>query len=367
MSISMAVMMSSGCSSEKMPDPIKDIPETSGTELAVSVALSGPTRADGNSGFEKGEGYENYLDIDHDNYRIYFFSGGDNPTFISTFKPIMKPSVPSDPVLINNVETYIYNFRGEVPADLGTKFRLVVLANWPEYPEEKTVTPDGYCLVKGETTLTSIYNHAKAQFSYLSSPESSEEWLGLPDRLMPFYGVREYDLATIENGKYLEDGKIKDNTLIDLNSNELSLPLLRAMAKVEVILDNPIADFDTVIIDKVNYKGFCAPDALQHSDYFHDYDWDKDFIHKLHLPDRKDNYDYISIPMRRTKGTDGKYTKRWIAYVPEYRNISDEQNNISESDVTFISVKLKETGRTFPRWRTRMGNSKQGAQHLLLH
>ena len=62
MSISMAVMMSSGCSSEKMPDPIKDIPETSGTELAVSVALSGPTRADGNSGFEKGEGYENYLD-----------------------------------------------------------------------------------------------------------------------------------------------------------------------------------------------------------------------------------------------------------------------------------------------------------------
>ncbi len=341
MSISMAVMMSSGCSSEKMPDPIKDIPETSGTELAVSVALSGPTRADGNSGFEKGEGYENYLDIDHDNYRIYFFSGGDNPTFISTFKPIMKPSVPSDPVLINNVETYIYNFRGEVPADLGTKFRLVVLANWPEYPEEKTVTPDGYCLVKGETTLTSIYNHAKAQFSYLSSPESSEEWLGLPDRLMPFYGVREYDLATIENGKYLEDGKIKDNTLIDLNSNELSLPLLRAMAKVEVILDNPIADFDTVIIDKVNYKGFCAPDALQHSDYFHDYDWDKDFIHKLHLPDRKDNYDYISIPMRRTKGTDGKYTKRWIAYVPEYRNISYEQNNILESDVTFISVKLK--------------------------
>lgn len=347
-----AALMMAGCASDRFdnPEPEHDVMPT----LSITIGLEGASRAaDGTDAgtFQSGEGLENYIDIPNDNYRIYFFTADktgeqdkDN-TYIATFKPMTRPlfsSTESNGSAIN----YTYSLLGEAPAGLPLKFKIVVLANWPKYPEVAAeVTTGEYQLVKEKTTISDICNHAYAQFDKITSLDDGT-WLSIEHKqLMPFYGVRSYDLTDYVDPSDIKDGKIHGNIRIDLSKNNATkptpLPLLRAMAKVEVILDNPVADFDTVIIDKVNYKGFCAPDALQHSDYFHDYDWDKDFIHKLHLPDRKDDYDYISIPMRRTKGTDGKYTKRWIAYVPEYRNISDEQNNISEYDVTFISVKLK--------------------------
>lgn len=360
-----AALMMAGCASDRFdnPEPEHDVMPT----LSITIGLEGASRAaDGTDAgtFQSGEGLENYIDIPNDNYRIYFFTADktgeqdkDN-TYIATFKPMTRPlfsSTESNGSAIN----YTYSLLGEAPAGLPLKFKIVVLANWPKYPEVAAeVTTGEYQLVKEKTTISDICNHAYAQFDKITSLDDGT-WLSIEHKqLMPFYGVRSYDLTDYVDPSDIKDGKIHGNIRIDLSKNNATkptpLPLLRAMAKVEVILDNPVADFDTVIIDKVNYKGFCAPDALQHSDYFHDYDWDKDFIHKLHLPDRKDDYDYISIPMRRTKGTDGKYTKRWIAYVPEYRNISDEQNNISEYDVTFISVKLKKP-EGFPKMESKNG------------
>lgn len=323
------------CSSENMQQP--DSPEPTGrATLGISIGIDGSTRAgdaSGNGGYEPGTGYENFLDIANDNYRIYFFDKDNH--YISTFKPLVKSTMLPDPELVNNVYTYFYTFMGEVPSDLPLDFKLVVFANWEKYPEE-----DGgsFKLEKGVTTITDLCTHADSQFSHLTSP-GEEEWLG-PERLIPFYGVREYDLNEIAKD-YITDGKIQGGVLIDLRNKEQALPLLRAMARVEVILDNEYATFSAVRMTKINDRGFCAPEkALLHTNYDHSYTWDTDFIRAVHLTGEDNSNDANPQPLdfkkvsARSVDSEGKtVAEKWVAYVPEYKNIETE-------DYTAIEVTL---------------------------
>ena len=159
------------------------------------------------SGFEAGSKYENYINFNDENsYRIYFFDT--NNKYIARFIPS-----PSKTVMAEATEYTLYSVEGEVPEDVlqrasnnAMDFKIVVLANWENYEEPKA-----------GSKLETICNADWAQFKILESFKLDEE------NLIPFYGVNEYEDVPVQYG-----GTI---TL------EESIPLLRAMAKVEVVLN----------------------------------------------------------------------------------------------------------------------------------
>lgn len=344
----------SGCSD----DSFSNIQEESQAvpQLSITIAMSGSSRS-GTDGFEDGEGLENYLDITNiHRYRIYFFNS-DN-TYIDTFTPFNSNI--DEESQSENVN--YYHFWGAAPSGLPETFKIVVLFNWPEYPAEDSgiaASSGAFVLHKGVTTINELCTSAFAQFSALTSPGEEGEWLNSDmQRLIPFYGVREYDINDyVDAGDLNDKGEIKGGIRIDLSKKKNGdkaaspLPILRAMAKVEVILNDANLDFERVELVNVNPKGFCAPkNATTHDSYDHGYDWDKDFIRFVHLPWKDDGDKDInasatevigSLLMTRKNATE----KKWIAYIPEYLN-----NNVAKDTDCKIKVTLSQGNLSNDEW-----------------
>lgn len=246
-------------------------------------------------GYVEGETYENYIDVLNDNYRIYFF-GNDNK-FIARLE---GKSVS----VVEGTDYKKYEVSGTAPSELigRNSFKIVVLANWPDYNDAG--------LVKGATTIEEICSSTTAQFDSFKA-----SGLGPGGRLIPFYGVQEY--SNVE---------FKTNELTALTE---PVSLLRAVAKVEVILD---ADkiyglsFSQVMINRYNSKGYCAPiDVYSQSDYVHN-SWESDYVGDLHLVGEANDTGEKQLSLTRVDSCEleGKLYERWIAYLPEYKNIGEE-------------------------------------------
>lgn len=79
-------------------------------ETALSIGFRLPTRSpETGKGYEVGETYENYIDIENNNYRIYFFTS-DNK-FIARFEP-------SGFVVTEGSDYRDYSVLGKAPASL---------------------------------------------------------------------------------------------------------------------------------------------------------------------------------------------------------------------------------------------------------
>lgn len=261
-------------------------------QLQLSLPMDASARTTRmTSGFEAGNKYENYINFnDVNSYRIYFFDTNNN--YITRF-------IPTKTVMTEATEYTLYSVEGEVPEDVlrrasnnAMDFKIVVLANWENYEEPEA-----------GSALETICNADWAQFEILKSFELGEE------NLIPFYGVNEYEDVPVQYG-----GTI---TLKE------SIPLLRAMAKVEVILDKEDeldteeVSFSDVTLHGYNSKGYCAPMNGAYPQNGHI---------GLHLVGNKneDNAIENTISFLQTQSNYKKET--WIAYVPEYDNTSDEDN-----------------------------------------
>lgn len=261
-------------------------------QLQLSLPMDASARTTRmTSGFEAGSKYENYINFNDENsYRIYFFSTDDH--YITRF-------IPTKTVMTEATEYTLYSVEGEVPEDVlrrasnnAMDFKIVVLANWENYEEPEA-----------GSALEAICNADWAQFEILKSFELGEE------NLIPFYGVNEYEDVPVQYG-----GTI---TL------EESIPLLRAMAKVEVILNKEDElnteemSFSDVTLHGYNSKGYCAPAGGAYPPNGHI---------DLHLIGDKNDDNAIenTISFLRTQSDNKKET--WTAYVPEYDNTSDEDN-----------------------------------------
>lgn len=274
----------------------------------LSLSIKIPTRAV-TDGYEEGETYENYIDIGSGNFRIYFFDT-DNK-FIAGLDP-------SDFITVVSNDYSRYNVLGKVPDALVkcSSFKMVVLANWPEYPEDDANTT----LTAGETTIADICNAPWAQYYCLTDGnETSPTSVALnPDegRLMPFYGVHEYSGVTFKPGE----------------ATLLSEPvtLLRAMAKVEVILetdDYSDLSFSSLRINRYNEKGCCAPkDVFRQDSYDHNGIWEEDYTQNQHLAGDQNDSEVKEISFRLVRQWDeeGKLYEKWTAYLPEYQNVGVE-------------------------------------------
>ncbi len=332
------------------PDPVT--PDAQLPSLTISLGIAGQSRATGSDQlFEKGIGYENYLDIRNNDYRLYFF-GPDNK-YIATFQPTVIPTVNPDQTLAENFK---YVFMGEVPQEMKDidVFKLVVLANWGKdvYPAEaEEAAPGEYKLVKGQTTIEELTTHAEAQFAALTSPAEGESWLG-DDRLIPFYGVRSYALKSIKPENFV-DGKIKPGAYFDLSSK--SLPLIRAMARIEVIL-NTFGSFESVKLTKSNARGCSAPYlptgwTFDWDDYYKLPDdntqeglWDANYVKGVHLTAGTDQNDANPGEVQFQRITEeGAIPEVWRAYVPEYKNVGKTDFTTIEVEVADVPSGIEST------------------------
>lgn len=255
-------------------------------QLQLSLPMDASARTTRmTSGFEAGSNYENYINLN--SYRIYFFDTDDN--YITRF-------IPTRTVMTEATEYTLYSVEGEVPEDVLRRasnntmdFKIVVLANWKIYKKPEA-----------GSTLETICNADWAQFESLQSFELGEK------NLIPFYGVNEYEDVPVQYG-----GTI---TLKE------SIPLLRAMAKVEVVLNKESnlntedMSFSHVTLHGYNSNGYCAPRNGAYPQNGHI---------GLHLVGNKNEDNAIENTISFLQTQSDKET--WIAYVPEYDN-SDVDN-----------------------------------------
>lgn len=259
-----------------------ELSEASGGELMLRVGLSLSARS---SELEPGVGNENKIDVINKDYRIYFFDTDDK--FIAEFTP--------DNVTSTTEKKDKYSVTGKAPAAL-TKynaFKMVVLANWGEaaYPTN---------LEKGTTTIEKICTAATATFDFFS-PEN----LINGEKLIPFYGVREYTGV-----------EFKPNEYVNLTE---PVELLRAVAKVEVLLESELPDLtiEEVKIHRYHSKGYCAPKG----------EYSETNDNPLHLIENGKVENTANF-------SKNNLNNKWIIYLPEYDNQQADDN------YSYITVKF---------------------------
>lgn len=252
-----------------------------GFSLPLSLAEAG-----GSGGYIPGEGYENYIDVrTPDNYRIYIFDAADN--FIARFVPMLVSPV-------SDAGRYEVVGRADALADR-SDFKIVVLANWPAYPDDSA-------LAAGSTTIGDLCTAATATFNALTDFELNPA----EGRTIPFFGVHHYTGTTVAKGVR--------TTLAE------PVALLRAMAKVELVVGTDGVSLKEVRLQGYNKQGYCAPEGVySQSDYDHSGDWNADYVRRLHLVGGANDAAAASAsaPLFRKSGSQ---PETWVAYVPEYSN-----------------------------------------------
>ncbi len=291
----------------------EDAAVTDRTAVRVGITLQSRATASVAEGYEAGSEFENYIDVEGGDYRIYFFDGED--------RYIAQLETSSFDVADDEGYTS-YTVMGEVSplvVNNADHFKIVILANWGDYDDEN--------LRVGETMISDIcetVNPLHSTYEHKTDFELSRS------NAMPLFGVREYRNKQFESGKA---------TL--LYGEPVSM--LRAMAKVEVILqlDEDRAEAETTFTEvrlcRYNDIGYCAPDGVTSQD---DYGtWRKDNERRLHLLDGKNDEEYKELPFRKVQEwtEENGLQEKWVIYVPEYDNSGD--------DYSYITVRLNGQGK----------------------
>ncbi len=294
---------------EETEDPYPEEVMTLGISLRTRVIGEVP-------GYETGSGYENYIDIAGSDYRIYFFTDDaedGNDRFIARFEPSQFIAGDGDGTfaVVGKVPSKILNY---------SDFKLLVLANLGDYM-------DGEMVPESEegTVATTIGDLVGAEWSRFAMPEDFR--LGR-DNLIPLYGVQEY-----------RDVEFSLETMTQLTS---PVSLLRAMAKVEVVLRTAGTKILNVRLCRYNDLGYSAPEGVYDGSYATDgASWTTDGIHLVGgtNADQTDVNEDDGIRRREMfravsgdeADEDAGIYETWIAYVPEY-------DNDGEEDYSFIEV-----------------------------
>jgi len=301
--------MATSCVYDDQPEE----PETPQADPMLVINMQLPMMRAGaadNGKYEPGTGYENYIDITANGFRIYLFDT--NNKFIVRFIPMLL--APSDG---NTPDTYMA--LGKVPAELESlsDFKIVVLANWPTYSDSE--------LTPGVSNIDDLCGAEWAQFNRLAEYELNPG-KGLT---IPFYGVHEYAGVTFTKGKR--------TTLTE------PVAMLRAMAKVEVIFDNPGLSLSDVALHGFNSKGYCAPAGVySQGQYDHNGQWSEDYVKTLHLPGnandpgQANNVTHLYCKNHR----EGEQKETWVCYVPEYKNTDNADGTANHKSYLKLTLDI---------------------------
>jgi hypothetical protein len=221
----------SGCSGEE-----DVIPETEAQETHVSITIDTGVRTGTRSILESetdeaGIGYENYINTN--DVHIFFFSQPSTSAWgdrLFEFTPSAKYKT-SDGV---------YTMDGELTSEQydilkanNFNFRITVTANWGLQSDQFDTGNQGFF----------CWNDVNAyEFDYSNYTPSAETPI-------PMYGVKTYSNVEFKKGKNTDLGNID---------------MLRAMAKIEVVLEASSKDtkLSDVVLSSCLAKGQCSPTAM---------------------------------------------------------------------------------------------------------
>lgn len=275
--------VATACSSDDSPK------QTGRNVLTLKISMPAADVTGRAGGYEDGSYWENYLDIENNNYRILFFD--DSNRFLTMWTPANAVKSASE-------NRTLYTMEGIFPEQVNpTKgFKVMVLANWPEYP-------DFYPGVLIDDVVRSSYS----MFNLATATDNNGRTVSVrPDasNLMPFYGICHYNGVSMKDNAVTLPGQIA---------------MLRALAKIEVTyIRQDIEPLDGVAIKNYNCTGYCAPRYVYHqNDYVHN-DWNSDWVHNINIPGDENDWQQRSLEMIQLPAEGN--TQRFVAYVPEYDN-----------------------------------------------
>lgn len=273
------------------------VSDTSGAQAASPSASRAPGYL--GEGYDKGEGYENYIDIAGGNFRFYFF--GDDDRLIAPMR--VEAVLPTGATATSKT----YWVSGDTRADIrGARVKVLALVNWPVYPDDASLRP-------GVTTIADL---CAGEYAY-----DAAAMMPSADRLIPLFGIGA--LTELE---------------FDINHNARlgTIHLLRAMAKVEVRLhpDCPIA-IEWARIRRYNSRGCCAPAGVTaESDYVHG-NYRDDYVATPTVPSGCETDGDVEL----VPSADGTSL---VGYVPEYRNLAAGGVARPEGERSVVMVRFKE-------------------------
>ena len=245
---------------------------------------------------EAGTGYENYIDIKGGDFRILLFDATDD-TYLTTFEPTSIR--PAD----NTEYPQTYYVEGELSETYDNNFKLVILANWENYPE-----------LSAASTIESVCNDAASIFTYTApfTPSATQR--------IPMYGVK---LCT---------ETLRPDLLTDLGQ----VDLLRAMAKIQVTCNAEGFELSEVKLHRYNTSGYCAPTGVD-KDTATDWKYEENAVcnHVTHIP--ANSVSEVSLAFTDTETEDG-----FIIYVPEFDNKTNTEER-SYIEVSLIHTDDKST------------------------
>ena len=284
LTIVLAALLLGACNSIMDDEVCADQPSDTTTPVQIGFTL---TTGDVSSraiteGEEAGTGYENYIDIEGGDFRILLFDATDD-TYLTTFEPTSIR--PTD----NTEYPQTYYVEGELSETYDNNFKLVVLANWGNYPE-----------LSATSTIESVCSDAASIFTYTApfTPSATQR--------IPMYGVK---LCT---------ETLRPDLLTDLGQ----VDLLRAMAKIEVTCSAEGFKLSKVKLHRYNTSGYCAPT---------DWEYEENAVcnHTIHIPENSVSTSELNFVIPTENG--------FIAYVPEF----DNKTNTEERN--YIEVTLQHT------------------------
>lgn len=294
-------------------EPVAPAPAEGESQIVLRLTVSdtaaesrAPSTPEG--GYDRGQGFENYIDISSLNFRFYFFD---------TDNKFVAPLEVADVLPLESSEsskTYIVHSFAQREA-ITKEVKIVALANWPSYASDAALSP-------GVTTIADIagieydFNAAKMELSETN--------------LIPLYGVT--DLMTL---------KYDSNNTADIGT----IHLLRAYAKVEVNIAPECAyTVESVSLTRHNTRGYCAPQGVYSRGEYIGGSYETDYTKTPSIP--ADAETSAELPFMRT----GEL--QWTAYVPEYKNIGRTDGERSAIKIRFANIEPAENLLYFATYDT---------------
>ncbi len=283
------------------------------------LLTSGETTYPDEEGKEEGVGYENYIDIEGGDYRIYFFHYNESSYNDDKSSTLIARFTPDEVQTIYGTDNIEYVATGKMAAELldDDGFKVVMLAGWGEehYPDVAgTITPgvttiDDICGKSSDDPDLARYNAFVGEDSVALLPSKTLH--------IPFFGLQEYPAGTLAPGR-------------DITLSE-PINMLRAVAKVEVSMESgDPAEIVGVWIVGYNKQGYSAPTDVYDSDDLCGYSHNSNaFQGELHLINGANDTDARDNIIKFSNKED---PERWVCYLPEYENLGD--------DFAFIVVQL---------------------------
>lgn len=308
-------LLAGSCSDSVAPVQGEKEPEA-GMRLRIDVVFddglkTGATRAD--ESYEAGIGYENYIDIDNNDFRVLFFN--DKDKYIGTFTEMNISKTEGTNGLLK------YEIEGKVRQSLISEnnpfLKTVLLANWKTYPDVSTESSAG---ADDATSLSDLATASSYRFNATTDIQIDAR------HLIPMIGI-------------LTETDIFANPTNSGHYNLGEMRMLRAYAKIEVQQSEASTHkISQVFMTKVNTGGYKFPLGITKEDQYNPQMDEAGGIRFTTTP---------SVPGSTQNVTDIKFVKttaegnnNWVIYVPEFQNILSD-GTADDSNRSKIGIKFE--------------------------